>query len=117
LRVEVGEVELTTARTRAHDLLERAIHGIVRTDPIQRTVLYANPAAAEMLGYADGEDLMRRVRNVDRDLYADESAGTAFRKDVEVAGSIRDLTSRTRRKDGTVIWVRENTWPVLSDAR
>lgn len=86
-------------------LFENATHGIYRTTPDGR-ILLANPALLEMLGYDSLEQLA--ARNL-------ESGGTeaAYERDdfkarLEAAGELRGLEATWERRDGRVIFVREN---------
>jgi len=104
--------ELLTSQARNRELVDRAVHGIVRTDPVEQTVLYANPAAARMLGYADAEELIRSIRHIERDLVVDSSDTERFLKTLAADGEVRNRVVTLRRKEGGTIVVRMNSWVV-----
>jgi two-component system sensor histidine kinase/response regulator len=80
-RVQVAAERLRTSESRFRDLVEAADDILYRTDAAGRLV-YVNPAASELLGYADGEllgrdflDLVRPdYRDVARRFYEDQRA-------------------------------------------
>lgn len=75
------------------------------------TLLGANPAFAELLGYPDRESLLGT--NV-LDLYWDPADRERYLDEVTAHGVIRGFECRLRRADGSCVWVRE-TSRVVSD--
>jgi len=84
-----------------------------RTTPEGR-ILLANPALVEMLGFDSFEELA--VRKLERDeTYVDRSRAE-FKRMVEEQGEIRGLESAWRRRDGTVVHVRESARVMRGEA-
>ncbi len=70
------------------------------------TLLGANPAFAELLGYSDREKLLGT--NV-RDLYWDPADRERYVEEVTARGVVRGFECRLRRADGRCVWVRETS--------
>jgi PAS domain S-box-containing protein len=100
------------AEKRAHvgerdyrDLFDGVPVGLYRTEP-NGTILDANPALAEILGFSRPEDLIGRNA---RALFADpdDRSQQVDRLTSETTAINSDI--RLRRVDGTVIWARDRT--------
>ncbi len=113
-----GMYEDITERRRAEDaqhraeerlrlLFENAVEGIFQTTP-QGRILSLNPALARMCGYASCAEMMREIKNVDQELYADSELREEFKRRVEQHGVVEQFEYQLRRKDGAKIWVSEN---------
>jgi len=115
-RAERAEKELANQLRESHaryrSLFEEAPVGIYRTTPGGQ-ILLVNPALLRMLGYESADAL--QARNL-------ESEGTdasydrgLFRELVEREEGIRGLESQWRRRDGSMIWVREHAKAVRGE--
>ncbi len=87
------------------DLFENVPTGIYRTTPDGR-ILMANPALVQMLGYSSFEELTSR--NLEKEGFATPYLRAQFRELLEREDEVRGLESQWVRRDGTVIFVREN---------
>jgi PAS domain S-box-containing protein len=65
----------------------------------------ANPALAQMFGYATPEELMAKVTHVGRQLYVRPETRRKFKRLLETTGSVRGFEAEVYRKDGSIIWV------------
>lgn len=95
---------LQEAQARYRNLFERVPVGLYRTTPDGR-VLDANPALVEMLGYPDRASLQAVPA---LDIYVDPADRRHWQATVEQAGVVEGFEFRVRRRDGTVIWVRDS---------
>lgn len=86
-------------------LFENAPHGIYRTTPDGR-ILLANSALLEMLGYDSLEQLA--TRNLEVEGTEAAYARDEFKTQLEAADELRGLEATWKRRDGRVIFVREN---------
>jgi PAS domain S-box-containing protein/putative nucleotidyltransferase with HDIG domain len=86
-------------------LFENATHGIYRTTP-DGHILLTNPALLEMLGYDNLEQLAARNLEADGTEAAYERGD--FKTRLEAAGELRGLEAAWKRRDGRMIFVREN---------
>lgn len=85
--------------------------GLFRANP-DGQILDANPALVQMFGYADRETLL--AVNA-ADIYVHVEDRQRWRSLLEQEGMVRDFEAQLRRRDGTVLWGRTNTY-VVRDA-
>ncbi len=93
------------AEARYRGLFDRVPVGLYRSTP-EGQFLDANPALVWMLGYPDMETLLAASTV---EAYVDPEDRKRWQTLVEREGVVRDFEVRLRRRDGTVIWVREST--------
>lgn len=101
------EEALRRAEERYRNFFENAVEGIFFTDAAGR-YLSANPMLAQICGYDSPEELMQEVNNVGTQLYVDPSQREEFVRLLHEQGSVRGFEYQVRRRDGSIIWVREN---------
>ena len=96
-------------RNRAEELFrgifENAVMGFYRTTPDGR-ILLANPALVSMLGYDSFDELAQL--NLDKHEKRTGFSGAEFVRLIEGNGDVIGLDSAWRKRDGTLIYVREN---------
>jgi PAS domain S-box-containing protein len=93
------------AEVRYRSLFDGVPVGLYRSTPTGQ-FLEANPTLVGMLGYPDLETLLA-VSAVDA--YADPEDRKRWQVLVEREGIVRNFEVQLRRRDGTVIWMREST--------
>ncbi len=106
----VKELENELAeRNRAEELFrgifENAVMGFYRTTPDGR-ILLANPALVRMLGYDSFEDLAQ-LNLEDHENHTGFSRAE-FVRQIEEQGEVLGLESAWKRRDGSLIYIREN---------
>ena len=111
LRVRAEEA-LRNSREQYRALFDDAPVGVYRST-VDGRVLIANPALVRMLGYGSQEELL--ALNIESG-YTPDSPRSEFQRRVHAAGEIQGYETRWRRKDGTILHVRENA-RALKDAR
>jgi len=89
---------------RYRTLFEHLPVGIYQTTPAGEFI-DANPTLVEMLGYESWDEL-KHVNTVD--LYVNPADRLAWRAAMERDGKVTDFEVRKRRKDGRVVWLRDN---------
>ncbi len=99
------------ALERYREVFERIPVGIYRTTPAGR-FLHANPELVTLLGYDSYEELA--AVNT-KDLYVDRQDRVAWRDTMERDGVITDHDTRKLRRDGTMVWLRDNARCVRDD--
>jgi PAS domain S-box-containing protein len=99
------EQALRESEERYRTLYENAPLGIYRTTP-DGQILMANPAAVQMVGYASFDELA--ARNLEREGFDANRPRRQFTELMERHGQVTGLESAWKRRDGTVILVREN---------
>ncbi|MFL6291303.1 MAG: PAS domain S-box protein [Thermoanaerobaculia bacterium] len=104
--------QLRESDARYRSLFEEAPVGIYRTTP-DGQILLVNPALLRMLGYDSAAPLQaRNLQKQETDASYDRAL---FRELVEREEGIRGLESQWRRRDGSMIWVREHAKAVRGD--
>lgn len=101
-----AEAQVRSAEEKYRGIFENSTEGIFQTTPDGR-YMSANPALARIYGYDSPEDLIASVSNIQEQLYVDSTRRMDFTRSVENGDWISDFESRVRRKDGSVIWIRE----------
>ncbi|MEW6402978.1 MAG: GAF domain-containing protein [Chloroflexota bacterium] len=99
-----AEETLRRSEEQFRNLYENATIGLYRTTP-DGSILLANPALVEMLGFESFEDLAKR--NLEED-YNATYRRRDFRAKIERDGEVRGLEAEWRRKDGSSIFIRES---------
>ena len=102
------EEALREAERRYQSIFENAVEGIFQTTPDGR-YQDANPALARMYGYDTPAELMAALTNIAEQLYIDPERRAEFEIEILAHGLVKGFESRVRRRDGSVIWISENT--------
>jgi PAS domain S-box-containing protein len=113
LRRKRAEDARRESEERFRNIFENSPIGIYQTAPGGR-ILMANPALIRMLGFASFEELAQR--DLEKQEYFPEYPRADFKRIVEDEGLIVGLESAWARKDGSLLWVRENA-RVVRDGR
>jgi len=100
-----AEQALRESEERFRSLYENATIGLYRTTPDGRIYL-ANRALVEMLGYSSFEELS--TRNLEKSGFEPSYPRRQFMNSIENDGEVRGLESAWRRKDESIIFVRES---------
>lgn len=95
------------------NLFERLPVALYRTSA-SGEVLAANRATAELLGYDSVEDLLA-LDNAAEFSHVDPEARQEWRQAIEASGVVHDFRARLRRKDGSLLWVRDTACAVYDD--
>jgi PAS domain S-box-containing protein len=102
-----AEQELARERAELADFLENAMEGLHRVGP-DGTILWANQAELDLLGYAREEVVGRPIH----EFHADGDAIAGILERLRRGESVRDQPARLRCKDGSIRHVR-----ITSNAR
>ena len=106
-----AEEALRESKEKYKSLFNGVPVGMYRTTP-EGQILNANLAMAEMMGYPDREALLE-ANAVDS--YAHTEDRRRWRALMERQEIVRDFDVRSRRQDGTTIWVRDSARAVRDD--
>jgi PAS domain S-box-containing protein len=107
-----AEARLRESELQFRSLYENVPIGLYRTAPDGR-VLLANPTLVRMLGHASFDELTQL--NLEEGGFHPTYPRQAFREQIEKDSEVHGLESTWRRRDGSVIHVRENA-RVVRDA-
>jgi diguanylate cyclase (GGDEF)-like protein/PAS domain S-box-containing protein len=121
-----GFVEDISARRRARDALahaearyrsifEHSSEGIFQSTA-EGCFLNLNPALARMYGYETPAQVIAALQDIGAQLYVDRNRRTAFQRIMAECDRVHDFEAQIRRRDGRVIWIRENARAVRDEA-
>jgi PAS domain S-box-containing protein len=110
----VEDVSIPSSLERYASIVQNAVEGIFQSTPDGRYLL-VNPALARMYGYDDPEELMQGVTDISRSIYVDHEARQEFKQLMAAQGEVRGLEYRVRRRDGSIIWIREHARAVRGE--
>src|SRR5258706_14294154 len=91
------DTKLREAEQQLRDFVENAVDGMHWVDP-DGTILWANAAELNLLGYARDEYIGRHIR----DVHADRATGEDILVRLERNETLRDYPARLRCKDGSI---------------
>ena len=97
------------------ELVLGAAEGIYRSLP-GGGILDANPALARILGYESPAQLLVELGADSRLVYADAGEAAELHRRLQRDGRVEQFRLRVRRRDGSVVWVRENTRVIRDQA-
>ncbi|MEY2557388.1 MAG: hypothetical protein QOE34_813, partial [Verrucomicrobiota bacterium] len=103
-----AEGALKEAEKKYRGIFENAVEGIFQNSPAGHFIS-ANPAMARMLGFASPEELIRTRNDIERQGYAEPALRNKFKQMLEENGVVTGFEYEVYRKDGTRIWVAENS--------
>ena len=103
-----AEGALKEAEKKYRGIFENAVEGIFQNTPAGHFIS-ANPAMARMLGFDSPEELIRTRNDIERQGYAEPALRKKFKQVLEENGVVTGFEYEVCRKDGTRIWVAENS--------
>jgi len=104
-----ADESLRESELRFRGLYENATIGIYRSTP-EGKILLANPTLVKIAGYDSVDELI----NLDAaSTYVDPEARKMFKGEIEKNGKIFGIESKWKKKDGTVIYIRESSRAVI----
>jgi len=102
---KVSEERLGESEERFRGLFENATVGLYRTTPGGRIIM-ANPTLVRMLGYSNFKELS--VRNLKENGFEPSYSRLQFMERIEKEDELKGLEAAWKRRDGTIIYVRES---------
>jgi len=102
---KVWEERLEESEERFRGLFENATVGLYRTTPGGRIIL-ANPTLVRMLGYSHFKQLS--VHNLKENGFEPSYSRLQFMERIEKEDELKGLEAAWKRRDGTIIYVRES---------
>ncbi|MBC7364331.1 MAG: PAS domain S-box protein [Candidatus Aminicenantes bacterium] len=109
---KIAEEKLKQSERDFRSLFENSTLGLYRTTPDGR-ILLANPTIIKMLGYKSFEELASR--NLEENGFEPSYQRQMFLEKVEQEGEVRGLEAAWKRKDGSILWVRESARAVRDE--
>ena len=109
-----AEEEQRHAEEKYRLIFENATEEIIQTTPTGK-YLTANPAAARMLGFDSPEQLMAEYDDLNRRFYVKPSRRQEFLQLMQQDGEVVDFELEVYRRDGTTIWISENSTAIRDE--
>lgn len=109
---------MSTSRSAGSDeryrrLIERSRVGLFQTGR-DGEILWANQAAAEIVGYPTPADFVASVPDI-REIYADPARRDDFLREIETSGKVTGFEYEVKRPDGSTRWISVSATPMESD--
>ncbi|MGP1382665.1 MAG: PAS domain S-box protein [Thainema sp.] len=109
-----AEAALRIAEQNYRGIFENALEGIFQSTP-SGSFIRINPAMARIYGYASPQEMIDSVDNIEQQIYVDPADQEEFQRRMTQYGEVKNLVYQSYRKDGSIIWVEENTRAVQSE--
>jgi len=102
-----AELAHDSAEKQYREMFENALNGIYQATP-EGKFLSVNQAFADILGYADPEDMKEAINSIRDQIYVDPHERAVLELQVAQHGKVFGVEHQVCKKDGSVIWVLEN---------
>ncbi|MGG6295932.1 AAA-like domain-containing protein [Leptolyngbya sp. AN02str] len=109
-----AEAALRIAEENYRGIFENALEGIFQATPNGRYIRI-NPAMARIYGYGSAEDMIEHVDDIALQMYVDPADRQEFHRQMDTQGTVKNQVYQSPRKDGSLIWVEENTRAVQDE--
>ncbi len=109
-----AEAALRIAEQNYRGIFENALEGIFQSTP-SGSFIRINPAMARIYGYDSPQDMIDGIENIERQIYVCPEDRQEFQRRMTEYGEVKNLVYQSYRKDGSTIWVEENTRAVQSE--
>jgi PAS domain S-box-containing protein len=101
------EEALKESEEKFRNIFEHATEGIFQVD-VRGKIISANPAFARILGYQSPDHMMRSVKDMTHEVYADVNKRVELQETLAKAGFVNNFEVQCVRPDGVRIWVSMN---------
>lgn len=103
-----AEEALRIAEETYRSIFVNALEGIFQSN-LEGRFLNVNPAMARLYGYDSPADMVNSITNISEQIYVDQEERGTFTTLLFSRGEVHNYEYRSYRKDGSIIWVEENT--------
>ncbi len=107
-----AEEALCESEEQFRTLYENSTIGLYRTTP-SGVILLANPTLVKLLGYDSLPEL--QIRNLEDEIFYSDMGRDYFKSQIEQQGEINAFESSWKRKDGSIINIRESARIIRDD--
>jgi PAS domain S-box-containing protein len=104
---------LESAEEQYRSIFNNALNGIFRTSPDGK-LLVANPAAARIFGYGSPDESIDASWDIAHQAYVDPLRREELKRLLQEHGVVNGFEFEAYRKDGSRVWISENTRAVHS---
>ena len=102
------EEKLRESEERYRSIFENAVEGLFQSTPEGRFIS-VNPSFARMLGYASPEELVSGTSDIAKQYYVNNEDRQRYEQLFKTAGFVENFEYKVQCKDGSHIWVSDNT--------
>ncbi|MEP7137229.1 MAG: PAS domain S-box protein [Chloroflexota bacterium] len=102
------ELALRQAEEKYHTIFENSIEAINQTTPDGKFIT-VSPSGARMLGYRSSEELLANIGDIQKQFYVEPGRREEFIRLMDEHGSLTGFESQIYRRDGSRIWITENS--------
>jgi PAS domain S-box-containing protein len=99
---------LRIAEETYRSIFENALEGIFQSS-LEGRFISVNPAMARIYGYDSPADMVASISDITTQVYVDPDGRDRFRQTLDEYGQVKNLEYRVYRKDGSIIWIEEDT--------
>lgn len=103
-----AEEALRIAEENYRSIFENALDGIFQCQ-IDGHFISVNPAMARIYGYDSPTEMIANIEEDNIQIYVDPNCRAEFTRLIEENGRVKDLEYQIYHRDGSIIWVQENT--------
>lgn len=103
-----AEEALRIAEENYRSIFENALEGIFQATP-DGHYISVNPAMARIYGYSSPEEMIASVTEIGTQIYVDPNCRDKFKRWMAEQGEVKDFEYQAYQKDGSIIWVEEDT--------
>ncbi len=109
-----AEKALRIAEENYRSIYENALEGIFQSN-LEGRFISVNPAMARLYGYDSPDDMVKSVTSIAEQIYVESECRDTFTHLLVNRGEVKGFEYRSYRKDGSIMWVEENTRAVRDD--
>jgi len=103
-----AEEALRIAEENYRSIFENALEGIFQSSPEGR-FLKVNSAMSEIYGYDSPQEMIDTIKDIGTQIYVDPLDQAEFQRLLEENDRINDFEYQVYQKDGSIIWIQEDT--------
>lgn len=103
-----AEAALRVAEENYRGIFENALEGIFQSTPEGRFIS-VNPAMARIYGYSSPKEMLTCITDIGEQTYVDPAKREEFKRLIDQQGQLKDVEYQIYQKDGSIVWIEENT--------
>jgi PAS domain S-box-containing protein len=102
------EKSLRESEEKYRAIFENAVEGFFQSTPEGRFIS-VNPAFARMFGYSSPEDVLETIVDIEKQFYVHAVDRERYQQAIDATGVIENFEFMAKQKDGTPLWICNNT--------
>ena len=103
-----AQEDLRIAEENYRSIFENALEGIFQSTS-EGQFISVNPAMAKIYGYQSSEELISSIRDIGRQIYVNPQDRIEIGRILAEKGKLRDFEYQALKKDGSKIWLEEDS--------